>query len=111
MSGPGVWSAESFHTTQTKERRNLTQGTHMLANILAAAPARSIDDVVSIMTRIEERLPDSDGLKWFNHLYLRVTVWTLQVVPSLRDRFFDRLDRLTGFAGRGLLLPHRAIIT
>jgi hypothetical protein len=240
----------------------------MLADILAAAPARSIDDVVGIMTRIEERLPDSDGLKWFNHLYLRVTVnmrvavagatfndpaflaeldvlfgnlyfsaiaaddggpepaprawrplfearqtrglariqfalagmnahinrdlpdgivnafrasggnpltdqsrhddfdsvnallerveadvkaefstgplaeldaaagklddllamwsvraaratawtnaevlWALQVMPSLRDRFFDRLDRLTGFAGRGLLLPHGAVIT
>lgn len=32
-------------------------------------------------------------------------LWTLRDRPLLRDRFFDRLDRLTGFAGRGLLVP------
>ena len=46
----------------------------MLSNILSRAPARSVDDVVSIMTAIDHRLPDNDGLKWFNRLYLGVTV-------------------------------------
>ena len=32
-------------------------------------------------------------------------LWALRDRPLLRDRFFDRLDRLTGFAGRGLLVP------
>ena len=32
-------------------------------------------------------------------------LWTLQDASPLRERYFDRLDRLTGFAGRGLLLP------
>ncbi|MGE5814796.1 MAG: DUF5995 family protein [Acidobacteriota bacterium] len=32
-------------------------------------------------------------------------LWALRDTPRLRDRFFDRLDRLTGFAGRGLLVP------
>jgi len=32
-------------------------------------------------------------------------LWALRTTPSLRDAFFARLDGLTGFAGRGLLLP------
>jgi hypothetical protein len=40
-------------------------------------------------------------------------LWTLRATPHLSDSFFDRLDRFTGFAGRGLLLPvtvrHRVI--
>jgi hypothetical protein len=46
----------------------------VLAPILARTPVRSIDEAVAAMTAIDERLPDSDGLKWFNRLYLRVTV-------------------------------------
>ena len=45
-----------------------------LAPILARTPVRSIDEAVAVMTAIDERLPDSDGVKWFNRLYLRVTV-------------------------------------
>jgi len=32
-------------------------------------------------------------------------LWALQARPPLRDAYFSRLDSLTGFAGRGLLLP------
>lgn len=45
-----------------------------LAPILALTPVRSVEEAVAVMTAIDERLPDSDGVKWFNHLYLRVTV-------------------------------------
>lgn len=45
----------------------------MLQDILARVPVSSIGDVVATMTAIDRRLPDSDGLKWFNRLYLRVT--------------------------------------
>lgn len=45
----------------------------MLSQILARRPARSIDDVVGMMTAIDQSLPDGDGVKWFNRLYLRVT--------------------------------------
>jgi uncharacterized protein DUF5995 len=45
----------------------------MLTDILQPAPVSSIDDVLSIMTAIDSRLPDSDGLKWFNRLYMQVT--------------------------------------
>ena len=32
-------------------------------------------------------------------------MWTLRDLPALYDEFFDRLDGLTGLAGRGLLRP------
>ena len=32
-------------------------------------------------------------------------LWGLRSLPSLRERFFDRLDGLVGLTGRGLLLP------
>jgi len=32
-------------------------------------------------------------------------MWALNTTPTLRDAFFSRLDGLTGFAGRGLLVP------
>jgi hypothetical protein len=38
----------------------------------AAAPA-TIDEVVSLMQQIDDALDTSDGLKWFNLLYLMVT--------------------------------------
>jgi hypothetical protein len=36
-------------------------------------------------------------------------LWTLQGTPRLRASFFDRLDSLAGFAGRGLLVPKRVL--
>ena len=67
----------------------------MLADILQSAPVSSIDGVLTLMTAIDDRLPDSDGLKWFNRLYLRVThgVRETLVGPSFRDvRFMSELD-------------------
>lgn len=34
---------------------------------------RTVDDAVAVMAAIDARLPDNDGLKWFNRLYWRVT--------------------------------------
>ena len=67
----------------------------MLSDILRAAPVSTIDDVLSIMTAIDGRLPDTDGLKWFNRLYLQVTRGVRQAVAgiSFRDaRFMTELD-------------------
>jgi hypothetical protein len=42
--------------------------------LLAAAPApTSVDEVVAIMKEIDDCLPVTDGLKWFNQIYLTVT--------------------------------------
>jgi len=67
----------------------------MLSDILRAAPVSTIDNVLSLMTAIDGRLPDEDGLKWFNRLYLQVTRGVRQAVagPSFRDaRFMSELD-------------------
>lgn len=45
----------------------------MEAILAAAQPLRSIDDVIGMMRRIDDALPPTDGLKWFNFLYLEVT--------------------------------------
>ena len=67
----------------------------MLADILQSAPASSIEGVLTLLTAIDDRLPDSDGLKWFNRLYLRVTHGVRETLagPSFRDvRFMSELD-------------------
>ena len=62
----------------------------MLSDILLRAPARSIDEVIGVMTAIDEDLPDDDGLKWFNRLYLRMTVGVRRAVEeaTFRDPAF-----------------------
>ena len=40
---------------------------------IASAPIKTIPDVIVAFTAIDELLPESDGLKWFNRLYLQVT--------------------------------------
>lgn len=66
--------------------------------LMPATPAGSIDQVVGVMTAIEHALPESDGLWWFNHLYLRVTLRVRERVTAASpgvfgDRIFlERLD-------------------
>ncbi len=66
--------------------------------VLPSKPAASIDDVVAAMTAIEQTLPKRDGLWWFNHLYLRVTLGVRAAiaaagVAAFNDRtFLERLD-------------------
>jgi hypothetical protein len=43
----------------------------MLADLIG--DLTTIDDVIGTMRAIDARLPDSDGVKWFNFLYLEVT--------------------------------------
>jgi hypothetical protein len=66
-----------------------------MLDVVRAAPVSTIDDVLSIMTAIDNRLPDSDGLKWFNRLYLQVTRSVRAAVarPTFHDaRFMSELD-------------------
>jgi hypothetical protein len=62
----------------------------MLTDILLRTPARAIDEVIGVMTAIDDDLPDDDGLKWFNRLYLRVTVSVRKAVEeaTFRDPAF-----------------------
>lgn len=45
-----------------------------LSRILDRTPVQSIEDAIGVMKTIDATLPDADGVKWFNRLYLRVTV-------------------------------------
>ena len=62
----------------------------MLSQILARRPARLRDDVVRMISDIDRTLPDTDGLKWFNRLYLEVTLAVNQAVAggAFRDPGF-----------------------
>ena len=67
----------------------------MLTDLLKPAPVSSINDVLSIMTAIDSSLPDCDGVKWFNRLYLEVTRSVQQAVTGLAFRdpqFMSTLD-------------------
>jgi hypothetical protein len=44
-----------------------------LLQIASGPPPDTIADVIAVMQRIDSLLPNSDGLKWFNLLYLKVT--------------------------------------
>ncbi len=44
-----------------------------LYEIVSGIAPATIDDVVQRMESIDQLLPDGDGLKWFNRLYLMVT--------------------------------------
>jgi hypothetical protein len=67
----------------------------VLSAILARRPAGTIDEVVAMMNAIDATLPDADGVKWFNRLYLRVTVAVRAAVAGTAfhdPAFLARLD-------------------
>ncbi len=70
----------------------------MLSTLLNPLPATSIDDVIARLDAIDCQLPDADGLKWFNRLYLNVTRAVRAALAgrvTFRDpTFLDRLDVL-----------------
>jgi hypothetical protein len=49
------------------------QSDQALASLVSAAEPAAIADVIALMESIDGLLPDNDGLKWFNRLYLMVT--------------------------------------
>ena len=66
-----------------------------LLPLLARTPVQSIDEVIAIMNAIDHDLPDSDGVKWFNRLYLRVTTSVGSAVGSRTfndTAFMTKLD-------------------
>ena len=67
----------------------------MLNEALRRRRAASIADVVEIMTALEGALSRTDGVWWFNHLYLRVTLAVRGAVTTTTFRdpaFLERLD-------------------
>jgi hypothetical protein len=66
-----------------------------LEPILRATPVRTITDAIAVMEATDLALPDDDGVKWFNRLYLRVTVAVGSAVADARfhdPEFLRQLD-------------------
>lgn len=75
---------------------------------LNVSHAHTVDEVVARMEGIDAALPDADGLKWFNRLYLLVTRnvkahlevpeewrdrdWMAAMVPVFANLYFDAVD-------------------
>ena len=89
-----------------------------LENVVARRPAASVDDVIQMLTDIDQLLADNDGLKWFNHLYLAVTTamraaiatgtfndaaWVSQLDVIFANLYFDALGM--GSAAPAAWLP------
>ena len=67
----------------------------MLAELTAGRRAKTIEDVVDIMTALDRGLSDNDGVKWFNRLYLQVTLAVRHAVTETTFRdpaFLTTLD-------------------
>ena len=67
----------------------------MIIELRSGQRAHSIADVVTIMTALDLELPERDGVRRFNHLYLEVTrsVDRAVTAETFRDRaFLERLD-------------------
>lgn len=66
---------------------------------IVSAPVLTIEDVLSVMRRIDAALADEDGLKWFNLLYMKVTQSVLENPPAAGwadPNWLARLDVVFG---------------
>src|SRR5439155_1146951 len=86
----------------------------LIAITTNAAPA-DIDEVIDVMIAIDKILPGTDGLKWFNWLYLMVTK-AVQSAPPVggfnSPHWLTRLDVIFAefyFAAINAFLSQRAI--
>jgi len=70
----------------------------ILSEILTAQVS-TIEDVLSVMRSVDAALPDEDGLKWFNLLYMKVTQSVLENPPAdgwADPEWLSRLDVIFG---------------
>lgn len=70
----------------------LSTGLVMIVDVAAG----DVDDAIAMW-----KVRAARAAAWTNAQVL----WALRPTPALRTAFFSRLDSLTGFAGRGLLVP------
>jgi hypothetical protein len=67
----------------------------VLSDLVAGRRAATIEEAVDIMTALDRTLSDNDGLKWFNRLYLQVTLAVRNAVTTttfLDPAFLATLD-------------------
>jgi hypothetical protein len=79
-----------------------------------ATPPETIPDVIAMMAGIDDALPETDGLKWFNRLYMMVTEeierdcararwkaagWLVHLDVEFAKLYFDAIHSWTTDAG------------
>lgn len=70
-------------------------GAAILERLRGAASVTTIEGVIEVMEGLDETLPPSDGVRWFNLLYLMVTRAVYESPPGggwADDRWLTRLD-------------------
>jgi hypothetical protein len=79
---------------------NVASLDEQLAQIIAAGPINTVGDVIACLQKMDGVLPNDDGLKWFNLLYLKVSEGVRDHPPPggwQSPRWLARLDVI--FAG------------
>jgi hypothetical protein len=97
----------------TPEHSDFERVNGLLAQVEAQAKASYLSGTLAFVDRIVHRFDRIDDIvamwdvsrardaAWVNGEAL----WALRAAPTLRDEFVETLDRMVGFAGRGLLVP------
>ncbi len=83
---------ELLEAVEAQIKVEFSTGLLMLVDVAAG----QVDDAIAMW-----KVRAARAAAWTNAEVL----WALRPAPALRKAFFSRLDGLTGFAGRGLLLP------
>jgi Family of unknown function (DUF5995) len=102
-SFPGVLGVTNYvnsHLNLKEKELKMDDPTDLaLINIITTSDPEDITDVISVMSAIDAILPGTDGLKWFNLLYLTVTK-AVQTAPPAggfnNPHWLTRLDVIFG---------------
>jgi hypothetical protein len=96
MASSSVDEALSFLKSQIRDNRNMLSLDEQLAQIVAR-PVTTIGDVIVALQTMDALLPNDDGLKWFNLLYLKVSEGVRDHPPPAgweTPQWLERLDVL-----------------
>jgi len=68
-----AFSVDDDRLTATNRKSLFWGSIAEMPNGLEPIPVQTVDEAIRTMERLDAGLPESDGLKWFNFLYLSVT--------------------------------------
>ncbi len=84
-----VGAAEAISPRSKDTDRSSTSKNESLQAILSATPVTSVADAIATLQAMDAVLPDNDGLKWFNYLYIQVSLGVRQL--AAQGKFADPL--------------------
>jgi hypothetical protein len=72
------------------------------------APATTVDEVIARLRELDATLPPSDGVRWFNRLYLEVTLAVAAYLPGHALRAPPFLEQLDVYFGNAFFAAYDA---